>query len=154
MAKYDNCEVQSQLLSYFIKHDQFAFLKNQSTVTCLHKIIDNSYDAKMGEYIISCFLDVQICFDSINHDILTKSSLCMAYKVPNLLSLRIIWRTANNSYLLTAKHRLHKWSRPVYPKAQYLGHSYFSSTLMIYQSLLWMRIAIYLQMTVLYIYNG
>ena len=71
-------EVQSQLLSYFIKYDlitidQFAFLKNHSTVTCLHRIIDDWYEAmNEREYIMSCFFDVQKCFDSINHDILIK----------------------------------------------------------------------------------
>ena len=69
-------EVQSQLMSYCLKHelisiDQFAFLKDHSTVGCLHRIIDDWYDAmNEGEYIMSCFLDVQKCFDCINHDLL------------------------------------------------------------------------------------
>ena len=78
-------EVQSQLLSYFIKHDliaidQFAFLKNHSTVTCLHRIIDDWYEAiNDREYIMSCFFDVQKCFDSINHDILIKKTISVWY---------------------------------------------------------------------------
>ena len=55
------------------------------------------------------------------------------------------------SYPLLAKHSHHKWSRPVYAKVPHWDHSYFSSSLMIYHSILWMFIAIYLQMTVLYI---
>ena len=149
-------EVQSQLLSYFIKHDlitidQFALLKNHSTVTCLHRIIDDRYEAiNEREYIMSCFFDVQKCFDSINHDILIKK-LCMVYKAPNLPGLRTIWRTANNLYPLMAKYPRHKWSRPVYHRALHWGHSYFLSSLTIYHSILRMRIAIYLQTTVLYI---
>ena len=75
-------EVQSQLMSYCIKHelitfDQFAFLKYHSTVGCLHRVIDDWYDAmNEGEYIMSCFLDAQKCFDCISHDLLlTKLSL-------------------------------------------------------------------------------
>ena len=89
-------QVQSPLIFYFIKHDlntinQFAFLKNHSIVTCLHRIIDDWYEAiNEGEYIMSFFSDVQKCFDSINHDILIKSYLCIVYKAPNLPCLRII----------------------------------------------------------------
>ena len=74
--------LESQLMSYCIKHelitiDQFAFLKYHSTVGCLHRVIDDWYDAmNEGEYIMSCFLDVQKCFDYISHDLLlTKLSL-------------------------------------------------------------------------------
>ena len=54
-------EVHSQILSYFIKHDlitidQFAFLKNHSTTGCLHRIIDDWYEAlNEGEFIRACF---------------------------------------------------------------------------------------------------
>ena len=75
-------EVQSQLMTYFTKHDlitidQFAFLKNHSTVGCLHRLIDDWYEAiNEGEYIMSCFFDIKKCFDTINHTILLKK---MAY---------------------------------------------------------------------------
>ena len=75
-------QVQVQVLTYLQSHDmisldQFAFLKNHSTVGCLHRVFDDWYDAiNEGEYIVACFLDIQKCFDSIDHDILiTKLSL-------------------------------------------------------------------------------
>ena len=69
-------EVSKQVMSYLIVHDlisvdQFAFLKNHSTVTSLHRLIDDWYEAiNENEYIMACFIDVQKCFDSINHNIL------------------------------------------------------------------------------------
>ena len=71
-------QVQAQLMSYCIKHeliaiDQFAFLKYHSTVGCLHTVIDDWYDAmNEGEYIMSCFLDVQKCFYDISHYLLLR----------------------------------------------------------------------------------
>ena len=69
-------EVQVQVLTYLQSHDmispdQFAFLKNHSTIGCLHRVFDDWYNAiNEGEYIMACFLDIQKCFDSIDHDIL------------------------------------------------------------------------------------
>ena len=69
-------EVQSQLMAYFIEHDmissdQFAFLKNHSTVGCLHRLVDDWYEAiNEGEYVMACFFDIKKCFDTINHKIL------------------------------------------------------------------------------------
>ena len=69
-------EVSKQVITYLVQHDlispdQFAYLKNHSTVTSLHRPIDDWYEAlNEGEYIMACFLDVQKCFDSINHSIL------------------------------------------------------------------------------------
>ena len=71
-------EVHSQIMDYFITHhfftiDQFAFLKRHSTVTSLHRMLDEWYEAiNENEFIVSCFFDIQKCFDSINHDILLK----------------------------------------------------------------------------------
>ena len=71
-------EVQVQVLTYLQDHDmispdQFAFLKNHSTIGCLHRVFDDWYEAiNEGEYIMTCFLDIQKCFDSIDHDILIK----------------------------------------------------------------------------------
>ena len=54
-------EVRSQILFYFIKHDlitidQFAFLKNHSITGCLHRIIDDWYEAlNEGEFVVACF---------------------------------------------------------------------------------------------------
>ena len=69
-------EVHIQIMEYFIKHDlitldQFAFLERHSTVTCLHRILDDWYEAiNNKQFIVSCFFDIQKCFDSINHKIL------------------------------------------------------------------------------------
>ena len=71
-------EVQAQLMTYFIDHDflsidQFAFLKNHSTVGCLHRIMDDWYEAiNEGEIIMACFLDIKKCFDTIDHTLLLK----------------------------------------------------------------------------------
>ena len=54
-------EVHSQILSYFIRHDlitidQFAFLKNHSTTGCLHRIIDDLYEAlNEGQFAMAWF---------------------------------------------------------------------------------------------------
>ena len=56
-------EVRSQILDYFIKHDlitiyidQFAFLKKHSTAGCLHRIIDDWYEAfNEGEFVMAYF---------------------------------------------------------------------------------------------------
>ena len=69
-------EVHSQIMTYFTVHnlitiDQFAFLKYHSTSTCLHRMMDDWYEAmNENEFIITCFFDIQKCFDSINHRIL------------------------------------------------------------------------------------
>ena len=69
-------EIQIQVLNYFIKNDlicidQFAFLKNHSSVLCLHRLIDDWLEAiNNGEFIMSCFIDVKKCFDTIDHSIL------------------------------------------------------------------------------------
>ena len=71
-------EVQKQLLTYFIDNDlicidQFAFLKNHSTVSCLHRLVDDWLEAiNNGEYVVSCFIDVKKCFDTIDHSILLR----------------------------------------------------------------------------------
>ncbi len=68
--------VQVQLLDYLllkclISQDQSAYLKNHSTLTSLHRIIDDWFDAiNNDEFTGVCFLDVAKCFDSINHELL------------------------------------------------------------------------------------
>ena len=55
-------EVQKQMMEYFIKHqlisiDQFAFLKDHSTMSCLHRIIDEWLEAiSNNEYVFFLFL--------------------------------------------------------------------------------------------------
>ena len=69
-------EVQKQILDYFIQHDlisidQFAYLKNHSSISCLHRLLDDWLEAiNNGEYVMSCFTDVKKCFDTIDHEIL------------------------------------------------------------------------------------
>ena len=83
-------EVQSQILSYFIKHDlitidQFAFLKNHSTTGCLHRIIDDWYEAlNEGEFVMACFFYIKKCFDSINHAILLQKLALYDIRGPEL----------------------------------------------------------------------
>ncbi len=66
-------EIQAQKLKYFIKHDfisidQFAFEKNHSTLICLYCVVDDWLEAiNESEIVGICFLDIQKCFDSINH---------------------------------------------------------------------------------------
>ena len=58
-------EVQKQTLDYFILHDlisidQFAYLKNHSSISCLHRLLDDWLEAiNNGEYVMSCFIDVK-----------------------------------------------------------------------------------------------
>ena len=72
---FERC-VSVQMMKYLLDNDlisidQFAFLKNHSTVTSLHRLVDDWYESfNEGEYVLACFFDVMKCFDSINHDIL------------------------------------------------------------------------------------
>ena len=93
-------EVAKQIMKYLIDHDlisvdQFAFLKGHSTVTSLHRLIDDWYDAfNEGEYVMACFFDVMKCFDSINHKILLQKLEYYGFKnmslqwVTNYLHMR------------------------------------------------------------------
>ena len=72
---FEKC-IQIQLLSYinmhnFISCDQSAFLKSHSTVTSLHKVVDNWLtNIDNGLITCVCFFDITKCFDAIDHDIL------------------------------------------------------------------------------------
>ena len=65
-----------KFISYLIDHnfitiDQFAYLKNHSTQTCLHRLIDDILENINADEITGlCFLDIKKCFDSIDHNIL------------------------------------------------------------------------------------
>ncbi len=71
-------EIQAQILKYVIKSDfisidQFAFQKNQSTLTCFHCVVNDWLEAINESDIIGiCFLDIQKCFDTINHELLVE----------------------------------------------------------------------------------
>ena len=76
IAKIMEKVVQIQLMKYLqdldlINISQFVFLKHHSTSTCLHRVIDEWLEAiQEQEYIGVCFLDIEKCFDTIDHDIL------------------------------------------------------------------------------------
>ena len=81
MTKLLEKEVQSQFLFYLKKHnfiniDQYAFLPNHSTTTCLHNILDDWYDSfNEREMVGVCFLDISKCFDCIDNNILLKKKM-------------------------------------------------------------------------------
>ena len=57
----------------FISPDQSAYLKYHSTTTCLHRVVDDCLqNIDDGLLTGACFLDVEKCFNSINHEILLK----------------------------------------------------------------------------------
>ena len=72
--------IQSQLLDYLVSHDfisvdQSAYLRKISPQTCLHKIIDDWLSNLNDDLITAiCFLDIQKCFDTIDHVILRNAN--------------------------------------------------------------------------------
>ena len=72
---FEKC-IQSQLLDYlekydFISCDQSAFLNKHSTVTAIHKIVDNwIQNIDEGQITCVCFFYIKKCFDSISHSVL------------------------------------------------------------------------------------
>ena len=65
------------LKRYFITPDQSAaYLKDHSTQTCLHKVVDDWYE-NINDGLMTgvCFLDIKKCFDTIDQGILLKK-LC------------------------------------------------------------------------------
>ena len=68
--------VHKQLIEYlkdhvFITPYQSAYLKKHSTVTCLYRVVDDLCEnINDGDLCGECFLDIEKCFDSINHKIL------------------------------------------------------------------------------------
>ena len=69
-------QVHKQSIEYFEAHAfitpyQSAYLNKQSTVTCLHRVVDDLCENIDDGYLCGvCFLDIEKCFDSINHKIL------------------------------------------------------------------------------------
>ena len=69
-------EVHTQFLNFLrtndlINIDQFAFLPNHSTQTCLHRVSDEWFESfNLNELIAACFLDISKCFDCIDIELL------------------------------------------------------------------------------------
>ena len=68
----------NQLLAYFVEHAfispyQSAYLKKHSTTTCLHRVVDD-FSENIDDGLIAgiVFLDIEKCFDTIDHQILLK----------------------------------------------------------------------------------
>ena len=65
--------VKNQLMCYLdenhlISPDQSAYLKNHSTQTSLHRVLDDIYESiNEGEFSAACVFDISKCFDTINH---------------------------------------------------------------------------------------
>ena len=76
VAKLFDKQVHFQLLHYLhscITPYQSAYLKKHSTVTCLHRVADDLCENIDDDFLCGvCFLDIEKCFDSINHDILRR----------------------------------------------------------------------------------
>ena len=76
ISKLLEYEINTQLITYLTKYnliscDQSAFLKNHSTITLLHRVVDDILD-NMDDNLFTglVFLDIEKCFDSIDHSIL------------------------------------------------------------------------------------
>jgi hypothetical protein len=68
--------VHNQLMDYLMKHkflsiDQHAYIKHHSTISSLHRIVDDILEnVNEKEKTMLCFLDIKKCFDTIDHTIL------------------------------------------------------------------------------------
>ena len=76
IAKIFEKRVHEQLVHYLEFHSlitpyQSAYLKKHSTVTCPHRVVDDMCESIDDGLVCGvCFLDIEKCFDTINHDIL------------------------------------------------------------------------------------
>ena len=76
IAKIFERRVHEQLVHYIefrllITPYQSAYLKKHSTVTCLSRAVDDMCESNDDGLVCGvCFLDIEKCFDTINHDIL------------------------------------------------------------------------------------
>ena len=74
IAKVIESCVQQQLIDYLdvfniLNCEQSAYLKNHSTTTSLHKVVDDWLDKLNNGYVNGvAFFDLSKCFDTINHD--------------------------------------------------------------------------------------
>ena len=76
VARVMEKSVQIQLKEYLLKHKfithyQSAYIKNHSTQSSLHNIVSDILNGiNNNETSMLCFLDLQKCFDTIDHNIL------------------------------------------------------------------------------------
>ena len=76
LAKIQEKLVQTQFISYLRKHElitieQSAFLMNHSTVTSLHRVVDDWHAILNDHEVVAvCFFDISKCFDTISHELL------------------------------------------------------------------------------------
>ena len=76
VAKIFERNVHEQIVNYlehhcFITPYQSAYPEKHSTVTCLHRVIDDMCENIDDGLVCGvCFLDIEKCFDTIDHDIL------------------------------------------------------------------------------------
>ena len=78
IAKMIESLIGVQMINYleehnFISTDQSAYLKRHSTITSLHRVIDDWLESMNDDMLIGAvFYDISKCFDTINHDLLLK----------------------------------------------------------------------------------
>ena len=78
IAKMIESLIGVQMIDYleeynFISLDQSAYLKRHSTITSLHRVIDDWLESMNDEMLIGAvFYDISKCFDSINHSLLLR----------------------------------------------------------------------------------
>ena len=74
MEKAVLCQLNEYVLSRdFITCHQSAFRKNHSTTTAIHKVLCDILEGfNENEVTALCFIDLQKCFDTIDHSILIR----------------------------------------------------------------------------------
>jgi exonuclease III len=76
IAKLIETCIKEQILNFFkvsklITPHQSAYLEKHSTITALHKMVDDWYtNINNGSITAACFLDLTKCFDTVDHNIL------------------------------------------------------------------------------------
>ena len=116
-------------------------------------IWDNEFIITVPEdvLVLNCFFDVQKYFDSINHDILIKKLSLYGIQGTELAWFKNYLKDHQQFVSLNGEISSPQMIKTGVPQGSALGPFYFLSSLTIYHSILRMRIAIYLQTTVLYI---
>ena len=104
IAKMIETLIGVQMIDYleeynFISIDQSAYLKRHSTITSLHRVIDDLLESMNDEMLIGAvFYDISKCFDSINHSLLLRKMFKYGF--------RGIEQTWFKSYLNSRKQKV------------------------------------------------